>query len=223
MADRRNVEESAAQVTAAWERIEKWLHAHAPASAALLRPAASDADIAAAEAAMGVELPPVLAAWYRIHDGVKEDAAADVAGILPRDKTMLPLEVLVDEYRMRTQEWEREAGILPFARTPGDTWSGWYVDARKGEPSYGNLGEWAVDLGDDPYPASSHGWPLADWLSELATALEEGRCLRKPDGTDEKYDWPVLTVRGGLTWVDPRDPRVFPEGGILLDGPRQGQ
>ncbi|MEU2560969.1 SMI1/KNR4 family protein [Streptomyces longispororuber] len=219
MADRRNAEELGAHVIAAWDRIERWLHAHAPASAALLRPAAGDADIAAAEAAMGVVLPPALAAWYRLHDGIEEDGAADVAGILPSGKTMLPLGVLIEEYRMHTKDWEREAGILPFARTPGDTWSGWYVDARDGEPSYGNLGTWAVDLGDDPYP-SSYGWPVADWLGEMAAALEEGRCLRHPDGTADRHDWPVLTATGGLTWVDPRDPRLFPKGGIVLDGPR---
>jgi cell wall assembly regulator SMI1 len=49
------------RLVAAWGRIEAWLQAHAPASAALLRPSASEADIAAAEAAMGVEFPATLA------------------------------------------------------------------------------------------------------------------------------------------------------------------
>jgi hypothetical protein len=183
-----------------------------------LRPAASEADIVAAEEAMNVELPPTLAAWYRIHDGVDEDRtpeAVHVAGILPSRKTMLPLERLAAEY-LTHQEWDgREAGILPFARTPGDTWSGWYLDARNGEPSYGNLGSWAVDLGDEPFPRSP-GWPLPDWLAEIAAALEQGRPMVRPDGGDILWDRPAL-YRGGLTWVDARALRI---DAVVLDGPR---
>ncbi|MFE9340627.1 SMI1/KNR4 family protein [Streptomyces sp. NPDC007063] len=204
------------RLPAAWGRVEAWLRAHAPASAALLRPAASAADIATAEAAMGVEFPATLAAWYRIHDGVGEGHGA---GFLPSDTVMLPLEEMADEYRTHVQDWEREEGLLPLTGTTGDVWSGWYVDAREGEPSYGCLGQWSVDGGDEPYPADG-GWPLADWLGEIAAALEEGRCLHRPDGADDTHDWPVLTGREGLTWVDPRDPRLFPEGMIKLDGPR---
>ncbi|WP_030253095.1 SMI1/KNR4 family protein [Streptomyces violens] len=204
------------RLIAAWDRVEAWLQAHAPASAALLRPPAGDADITAVEAAMGVELPGVLAAWYRIHDGIDEGHGS---GILPSDKTMLSLDQLVDEYRTRTQDWERETGILPFARKAGDIWSGWYVDAREGESSYGNLGHWSVDGGDEPFPSDANGWPLADWLAEMATALEEGRCLQLPNGADDRNDWPVLTGSRGLAWIDPRDPRLFPDGMIKLDGP----
>ncbi|MGV9854996.1 SMI1/KNR4 family protein [Streptomyces sp. NPDC003442] len=207
------------RVAAAWGRIETWLREHAAASAGLLRPPAGEADIAAAEVAMGVEFPAALAAWYRVHDGFDEGHGG---GILPSGMTMLPLADLVDEYRMRLRDWEREAGVLPFARTAGDTWSGWYVDARRGEPSYGGLGHWSVDGGDDLYPLGqgAGGWPLVDWLDEIAAALEAGRCLRRPDGMDDKHDWPVLTGSQGLTWIDPRDPRLFPDGMIKLDGPR---
>jgi hypothetical protein len=210
------------RLVAAWGRIEAWLQAHAPASAALLRPPAGDADIAAAEAAMGVKLPATLAAWYRIHDGVDENRAPSdamrIAGILPMARTMLPLDGLVDEYRLHTQHWEHEAGVLPFARRAGDTWSGWYVDARKGEPSYGNLGSWAADEGDNPYPYNSDGWPLPDWLTEIAAALEQGRAVVRPDGTEEVGDRPALE-RGGLTWVNPQDPRLVRDA-VMLDGPR---
>ncbi|WP_019631198.1 SMI1/KNR4 family protein [Actinomadura atramentaria] len=208
------------RLVAAWGRIESWLRAHAPASGALLRPPAGEADIAAAEAAMGVELPATLAAWYRIHDGVDEDrapsGAARIAGILPSGKTMLPLDRVVGEYQMRTREWERAAGIVPFARTPGDVWYGWYVDARKGGASYGNLGRWAVDEADEPYPWPSRGWPLPDWLVEIAAVLEQGRPMRRPDGTENVGDRPAL-YRGGLTWVDPRDLRI---DAVVVDGPR---
>ncbi|WP_242882682.1 SMI1/KNR4 family protein [Actinomadura litoris] len=205
----------------AWGRIDTWLQAYAPVSAALLRPPADEAALVAAEQVMGVELPAGLAAWYRIHDGVDEDAAPDdaveVAGILPAGMAMLPLDWLVREYLTHTQEWEgREEGLLPFARTPGDVWYGWYVDARKSETTYGNLGRWAVDEADTPFPGFSDGWPLPDWLSEIAAVLEQGRSMRRPDGTEEKGSRPAL-YRGGLTWVDPRVLRI---NAVVLDGPR---
>ncbi|GAA1892696.1 SMI1/KNR4 family protein [Actinomadura bangladeshensis] len=207
------------QLTAAWGRIEAWLGAHAPASAALLRAPASEAGIAAAESALEVQLPATLAAWYRIHDGMAEDQSSEaphVAGILPSRKTMLPLDRVVSEYRTRTGDWAREAGIVPFARTPGDGWSGWYIDARRDAPSFGNLGSWAVDQADEPYPWPSDGWPLPDWLTETAAALEQGRPLRRPDGTEETGDRPALYL-GGLTWVDARDLHI---DAVVLDGPR---
>ncbi|MGW5117286.1 hypothetical protein ACWEQ8_17895 [Streptomyces noursei] len=52
-----------AQAEAAWGRIEVWLEDNAPASAALLRPPASDADIAAVEETIGVIFPPALRVW----------------------------------------------------------------------------------------------------------------------------------------------------------------
>ncbi|MEV8318382.1 SMI1/KNR4 family protein [Streptomyces sp. NPDC059900] len=205
------------RVATAWGRIEAWLQVHAPASAALLRPPASAAAVAAAETAMGLELPATLAAWYRLRDGFDEGHGS---GILPSGMAMLPLEQLVDEYQTHTDDWEREEGIVPFARTAGDLWSGWYVDARKDDPFFGGLGHWSVDGGDEPYPSGSDRWLLADWLVELAAALEEGRCLQWPGGGTDAYNWPVLTGRQGLTWVDPRDPRLFPDGMSKLEGPR---
>ncbi|TYB40132.1 SMI1/KNR4 family protein [Actinomadura chibensis] len=212
--------EGVERLVAAWGRIETWLEVHAPGSAVLLRPPASEADVVAAEAAMGVGLPATLAAWYRIHDGVDEERtpdAVEVAGILPTGKAMLPLDRLVGEYRTHTEEWDdREAGILPFARTPGDTWYGWYVDARGSEPSYGNLGSWAVDQADEPYPWPSDGWPLPDWLTEIAVALEQGRPMKLPNGAEIAGDRPAL-YRNGLTWVDARHPHI---DAVVLDGPR---
>ena len=49
--------------------IEGWLERHMAPSAVALRPGASDADIAAAEARLEVKLPVGLRVLYRLHDG----------------------------------------------------------------------------------------------------------------------------------------------------------
>ncbi|WP_256107872.1 SMI1/KNR4 family protein [Streptomyces sp. ODS05-4] len=223
MAGRRDVEESVAQVVAAWERVEMWSQAHAPASAALLRPGAGDVEIDAVEAAIGVGLPPPLRAWYRLRDGI--DAPGDgqswwPAGFLPGGQGWYRLAQLESAYVMQTRDWDRTAGLIPISCAPDDMWHGLYIDARPGEPSYGNLGRWVVDREPEPVPEMTQGWPLHAWLTEIADALEQGRFLIEPDGRPDEDTWPALTVCGGLTWVAPGEEPQVPEGRILLDGPR---
>ncbi|MEU0072156.1 SMI1/KNR4 family protein [Streptomyces sp. NPDC006332] len=188
----------------AWQRIETWFRQHAPTSAALLRSPAPAEQITAVEDAIGYPFPPALLAWYRLHDGSAGVALADPVGSyghvdwLPAGKGWLPLQSVRDQYELMTQHWEREPGLIPFAYTPGDGWHGYYVDARKDEPTYGNVGTWAVDQASEPT-----GWPLADWLEELASALEERRGLRRTDGTENEFSQPVIH-EAGLTWIDPR-------------------
>jgi cell wall assembly regulator SMI1 len=52
-----------------WDRIHVWLSANAPEVLASLRPGASDEQIRAAEAVMGLALPDDVSECYRIHDG----------------------------------------------------------------------------------------------------------------------------------------------------------
>ncbi|GAA1143725.1 hypothetical protein GCM10009577_79620 [Streptomyces javensis] len=193
----------------AWARIEAWLCEYAPASAALLRSPAGEEEIAVLEEEIGLRLPPVLRAWYRLHDGAigswPEDDIEEwaVAGWLPMHRTWLRLEEVRRLYLTQVQDWEREPGLIPIACNPGDGWYGLYLDAREGEPTYGNLGTWAVDQESEPLPGGTDGWPLADWLEATAVALEERRCLRMPDGTENIHEMPVLN-RGGLDWVHAR-------------------
>ncbi|MGD9486259.1 SMI1/KNR4 family protein [Streptomyces sp. TRM70308] len=194
------------RLQAAWGRVEAWLREYAPASAALLRPPASEEQISATEDEIGVRLPPVLRAWYQIHDGALGSSPEDeieewaVTGWLPMHRTWLRLEEVTGFYLTQVQEWEREPGLIPIACNPGDGWYGLYLDAREDEPTYGNLGTWAVDQESEPMPDGTDGWPLADWLEATASALEERRCLRRPDGTEDIHEMPVLN-RGGLDWV----------------------
>jgi cell wall assembly regulator SMI1 len=52
-----------------WDRIHVWLSDNAPDVLANLRPGATEEQIRAAEAEMGVSLPDDVKASYRIHDG----------------------------------------------------------------------------------------------------------------------------------------------------------
>ncbi|MFJ3283199.1 SMI1/KNR4 family protein [Streptomyces halstedii] len=221
MADQGNLKAPVAEVIAAWERIERWLYARAPASAALLRPAASDAAITAVEEAIGVALPPALRAWYSLHDGVDDPEAGKSlwpAGFLPGDQGWYRLEQVESNYIMQTRDWEREPGRIPISCTPGDMWHGLYIDGRPDEPTYGRLGRWTVDREPEPIPTSTLGWPLQIWLTEQADALEQDRCLTEPGGWRDEDNWPAVTVCGGLAWVAPGEEPPRPEGRILLGG-----
>ena len=61
---------------AIWERVESWLRVNSPTVLESLRPGASDEEIAAAEAFLGVRLPSDVADSYRIHDGQQQGASA---------------------------------------------------------------------------------------------------------------------------------------------------
>ncbi|MCF6522816.1 SMI1/KNR4 family protein [Streptomyces sp. JJ36] len=205
--------EDAESVRAAWQRIEAWLRECAPASAALLRPPASDGQLAALEYDLGVRLPSTVRAWYRMRDGAlgshPDDGARPgevwgVAGWLPGAYTWLRLEEVRRFYELQVEHWDREPGLVPVASDPGEGSYGLYVDCREGEPAYGTLGTWAVESESEPLPPGSDGWPLGDWLHELASALEQHRCLRGPDGREDVHHRPVLHL-SGVTWVDDRD------------------
>lgn len=223
MANQPHLEGPTEQVAVAWGRIEKWLRAHAPASAALLRSPASEDDLASAEESIGLSLPSTLRAWYRLHDGINEpaeDASLWPTAFLPGRQAWYSLDRLEDAYMVQTRDWEREPGHVPFSCVMGDIWHGLYVDARPEEESYGDVGRWTVEYEPEPLAQGSAGWPLERWMGDVADALEQGRCLVGPGGRRIEDMWPALTVCGGLTWVDPHDARRIPEGRVLLDGPR---
>ncbi|OIJ85637.1 hypothetical protein [Streptomyces colonosanans] len=59
-------------VTAAWDRIETWLQAHAPMSRATLRPPAAWEQLDSAEQVVGCPLPDELKALWLLHNGTYE-------------------------------------------------------------------------------------------------------------------------------------------------------
>lgn len=57
------------RVNRGWERIERWLAAHAPATFASLQPPATPQQIADTQRQLGVAIPAELVASLRRHDG----------------------------------------------------------------------------------------------------------------------------------------------------------
>src|SRR5688500_20298705 len=69
-----------------WTRLESYLQANAPSVLATLLPPATDAQIARAEAALGVRLPPDLAASLKMHDGqVQETGRGEAIPLVPEE------------------------------------------------------------------------------------------------------------------------------------------
>src|SRR5262249_3000411 len=57
-----------------WQRIEAWLSANAPKIIGNLNPPATDAEVAAAEAALGCQMPDQWRQLYQVHNGMNSEA-----------------------------------------------------------------------------------------------------------------------------------------------------
>ena len=187
-----------ARVNAAWDRIERWLAAHAPSAHASLRPPAPPERIAALQARMSVAFPADLVASLGRHDGV---AAADGFS-LPSFYRPLPVDQIVSD-------WEGTCTVLANAPGGDDWW--WHpafvpfaaasdggcllVDQRPG--GHGRVGEF--------YPEDGTGferWPgsIAELLEGVALTLESGEPYLK-------WYRPVVNADGRLEWA------IEPQGG----------
>ncbi|MBC3839304.1 hypothetical protein GXW82_01115 [Streptacidiphilus sp. 4-A2] len=182
-------------VQASWARIDAWLHAHAPASHALLAPPADPAAIESAEAELGVRFPPDLVESLACHDGLTA-----WANIFPQQPP-LPVAEIVAHWRMCVEIagddpdlcepkaagaepwWHRQ--WIPWAQSDGDAQ---VIDMRAG-PQQGRVGSTA----HDDTGSFADGWPnLAAYLNEVADVLEFG---------GEVGFWaPYLTTRRELWW-----------------------
>ncbi len=181
---------TAARVDTAWERIERWLAAHAPATGASLRSPAPPERIAALQTRMSVAFPPDLVASLRRHDGV----AARDGFSLPPFYQPLPLDQIVGNWEVTCgvlgrgpvdHEWWHRA-FVPFA-TAGDGGC-LLVDQRPG--GHGRVGEFYPEdgTGFDRWPAS-----VVELLEGVALALESG----KPYAGRYR---PVVNAGGRLDW-----------------------
>lgn len=163
-----------ARVTKAWQRIEKWLAAHAPAGARVLGRPAPASRIDDVQRRMSVPFPPDLVASLRRHDGLSAGRGFD----LPPFFAPSALDGILADWRLKCEIlartgdawdepwWDRD--FVPFAEA-GDGGS-LLVDQRPG--GHGRVGETFPEDG-----TSFERWPasVAELLEKTATSLETGR------------------------------------------------
>jgi cell wall assembly regulator SMI1 len=197
-------------VPTSWAHIVGWCREHAPATAAAIRPPASAALLARAEAATGGAWPEDLRVWYALADGTERTPA----GYLLPFHCPLPLRSVMTHWRMwqeiwaslRRQETELEdvarleaepAGTVASMFLPSfvpiaedQSGSDLFVDTRSGD-LHGCVTEFVKGGADWDGPV----WPsVAAMLADLATGLDAGRPVggwRLPRVDRGCLDWEV--------------------------------
>ncbi|GAB3733200.1 hypothetical protein GCM10027598_57610 [Amycolatopsis oliviviridis] len=185
------------RVNAAWDRVERWLKAKAPATAATLRPPATIARITEAQRQSGVAFPAELVASLLRHDGVSDTSESfDLPPFhQPASAETVEREAKVMCEVLTSSGLDGNVGswwhgrFVPIAVDGGG--NGLFLDQRTGT---GRLGEW-----DHEGSVSSGRWPptLTELLEQTATALETGGPVI--DGYR-----PVVTEKRALDWDIPR-------------------
>ncbi|MFK0247275.1 SMI1/KNR4 family protein [Amycolatopsis azurea] len=185
------------RVNAAWDRVERWLEAEAPATAATLRPPATIARITEAQRRSGVAFPAELVASLLRHDGVADTGESfdlppfhqpvSAEGMEGQAKVMC--DVLTSSGIDDNVGYWWHGRFVPFAVDGGG--DGLFLDQRTGT---GRLGEW-----NHEGSVSFDRWPptLTELLEQTATALETGGPVI--DGYR-----PVVTEKRALDWDIPR-------------------
>lgn len=188
------------QVVDAWQRIESWLHQHAPATLAKLRPGASEAEIAALQQTLGVRLPEGLKALWRQHSGchpgplasfiLGQGALMDFDAVLSVYQQKMLLQRREDELNRQRGGGDKftmwRAAWIPFCSFGVDCLSGLCLDVESGRLWY-----WSE------YAERTVGFEsLTAYLEEMADVLEVPSLA-----TGDK---PGL-VNGVLVWGPPRN------------------
>ncbi|MEU5693066.1 SMI1/KNR4 family protein [Actinosynnema sp. NPDC020468] len=203
-----------APVEESWDRIEKWLHATAPAAAERLSPPASAAAVGAAETTVGLPFPPDLVASLRRHDGVTPYGRDRF--LLPPHWILVSLEYCVETWRRYTDELNHRQAteIESMDGEDEDAWSepeededafwgwspGWFpiaadgtgchllVELRPG-PRYGAVGSLVPDTGP-----SFEGF--GTWSSVAALLADTAAAL-----AGDSPQWTVEFTEHGPGWA----------------------
>ncbi|WP_309238941.1 SMI1/KNR4 family protein [Streptomyces lunaelactis] len=191
----------ARRVTAAWQRIEAWLRAHAPASYASLKAGASEGEISALEYTLGVRVPAGLKALWSLRAGVHDMRGA---GFLLDDQTLMDLDAVAAFHRqqMLLQQRNRD-DEFPTWRPSWIPFCSFWVDDR----SYGLYLD--TDTGQlCHFSRYAERWPkyasLTVYLEEIADALDAPSLASgsKPGLAGGALVW------GPPTHPDPQNPSV---------------
>ncbi|OXM55266.1 SMI1/KNR4 family protein [Amycolatopsis alba] len=185
------------RMNAAWDRVERWLKAKAPTTAATLRPPATIERITEAQRQSGVAFPAELVASLLRHDGVSDavgnfalppfDHPASAETVEREAKVMC--EVLTSSGLDDNVGYWWHGRFVPIAIDGGG--DGLFLDQRTGT---GRLGAWNHEgsVTFDHLPAT-----LTELLEQTATALETG-------GPAAGGYRPVVSGNRALDWDFPR-------------------
>ncbi|KOT87418.1 cell wall assembly protein Knr4 [Streptomyces sp. NRRL F-5755] len=176
----------------AWDRLESWLAAHAPADHAALRPPATATEIAAVEEQLGFALHPQLRRLLERRNGVAEPeqdggpvpGVFPAGGILPLRHRLLSTAEIPSTHQLLVEvhenhvdpdltDEEEVAGHLhqcvPFA-LPNDGGVA-FIDHQPG-PTYGHAFEMGIGSGD--LDGTLWGPSLTEFVGAVTGALETG-------------------------------------------------
>ncbi|WP_031009973.1 SMI1/KNR4 family protein [Streptomyces sp. NRRL F-5727] len=180
-------------VDAAWDRIDRWLLAHAPRTFATLAPPARDEDIRATERELGVVFPPDLRASLRRHDGARPGPEAFRFDNHDRPLGLRGIVEATGFLRSCAADLDEEDAVGYWL--PGYVQFGAYevtadgvaMDCDPGRDTYGEVGRFFDETGTRFGTAAS----LGAYLTELADRLES------------PGDPALVVFAGRLIWESP--------------------
>ncbi len=180
-------------VRAAWSRIEKWLEKHHPNKTEMLAPGATLDEIATVEKGLGFALPEELRASLSEHNG-----ESDARVCLMDNFDLLSTQRILDEWnswREVSSKWTAEENkpLDPLDGVKSLYWhTGWIPVASGGEGSFicvdadpaegGRKGQ-VILVGHGAGPESLLASGVLEWLTALATKMENGRVYVSDDGS----------------------------------------
>jgi cell wall assembly regulator SMI1 len=195
----------AARVDRAWDRIERWLAAHASATLRALRPGVDAAELTRWEQTSGRRLPDDLFASYLRHDGAGDDSGAGF--VLPGGYRLDPHHKIASSAADHCHDLVLD-GDIDAAHPEHGRWHGSLIaigsDDAGGdlfvEPRTGRVGE--APHGENVRYAGPMGWPsYVTMLEAVAGVLGTEASLRA---------WYPVVTGCELRWA--RRPAPLPSG-----------
>lgn len=195
-------------VASSWERIERWLSAHAPKFVGGLRPPASADALARAEDALGVVLPDDVRASFAIHDGEAQWSPGVIGGYV-----LCSVADLVRVWRLNCDVPSSESQMRRArpARGVQKSWwdKGWIPIAQDGgavvvcvdtNPALGGtIGQLVLYISDSP-DREIVAPSFEAWIASAAAEYESGSIRVQLDG------------RGEPSWLLRPDDEDYDEG-----------
>lgn len=173
-----------------WDRLEIWLAAHAPDRVQTLAPGATEAQIAAAESVLSVQLPDDFKASCRIHNG-----QLDIQDDLMDGRAFLSLESIQEEWKL-WKELLETGELAEFESEPvGPIRAGWWNEkwipiTHDGSGDYdcldlapaegGQVGQ-VIDFWHDDATREVKAPSFTAWFAGFIEGCESGRFVFSDD------------------------------------------